>query len=279
MANNISQRFTKTGDFYLLEDTDLRGGMRVVASIAARDAIPIQARKQGMLVRVVEGDKISMWELPFGKPITNAGWTEASLGGGGEYIPSKGGDLNGELMMTELGSMNFNNALKAAVYDGNLQITVASELDPDDPEPKSMLTFNDGDKNTVEVNIALGQIVCSTEVGISSDRSLKTNIRRIENSLEITRRLYGYTFEKIGQERRYLGVIANELMQVLPEAVTRGSDGKLVVFYGSLAGLFIENTHALDALIKDLQKQLDEKFETLDKRLSDLEEKLEQEAS
>ena len=256
MATNISQRFAKTGDFYLLEDTDLRGGMRVVSSIAARDAIPIQARKQGMLVRVVEDGKISMWELPFGKPITNTGWTEASLGGGGDYIPSKGGDLNGELKMSEFGSMNFNNAVKAAVYDGNLQFTVAAELDPDDPEPKSMVTFNDGKKNTMEINLALGQLVCSTEVGLSSDRSLKDNIVRLEDSLQKVRRLNGYTFQKIGQKRRFLGVIAQEILQVLPEAVTRDSSGKLVVFYGSLAGLFVENIRALDSMITEIDKRL-----------------------
>jgi hypothetical protein len=273
VATNISQRFAKTGDFYLLEDTDLRGGMRVVSSLAARDAIPIQARKSGMLVRVVEGDKISMWELPFGKPITNTGWTEAKLGGG-DFIPTAGGNLEGELLMTELGSMNFNNALKAAVYDGNLQFTVAADLDPDDPEPKSMMTFNDGVKNTIEINPVIGQIVCSTEVGLSSDRSLKTNIRRVEDSLKIVRRINGYTFEKIGQKRRFLGVIANELLQVLPEAVTRGSDGKLVVFYGSLAGLFIENIRALDEMIIANKKESDAAIEDFEKRLTEIEEKL-----
>lgn len=257
MATNISQRFAKTGDFYLLDDNDLRGGMRVVSSLAARNAIPIQARKQGMLVRVVEDGKISMWELPFGKPITNAGWTEASLGGGGEYIPTKGGTLDGELQMSEFGSMNFNNAVKAAVYDGNLQFTVAAELDPDDPEPKSMVTFNDGTQNTIELNLALGQMVCSTEVGLSSDRSLKDNIRRLEDSMQKVRRLNGYTFEKIGQQRRYLGVIAQEILQVLPEAVTRDSKGKLVVFYGSLAGLFIENIRALDEMIGEINTRLE----------------------
>jgi len=264
VATNISQRFAKTGDFYLLEDTDLRGGMRVVASMAARDAIPIQARKAGMLVRVVEGDKISMWELPFGKPITNAGWTEAKLGGG-DFIPTAGGNLEGELLMTEMGSMNFNGALKAAVYDGNLQFTVAAQLDPDDPEPKSMLTFNDGEKNTIEINPAIGQIVCSTEVALSSDRSLKNNIRRIESSLKLTRRINGYTFEKIGQKRRFIGVIANELNQIIPEAVTRGSDGKLAVFYGSLAGLFIENVRELDASVIALEKEQENINTRLDK--------------
>lgn len=257
MATNISQRFAKTGDFYLLEDTDLRGGLRVVSSLAARDAIPIQARKQGMLVRVVEDGKISMWELPFGKPITNAGWTEASLGGGGDYIPSKGGGLDGVLKVSEFGSMNFNDAVKVAVYDGNMQFTVASELDPDDPEPKGMVTFNDGVKNTVEINLAIGQLVCSTEVGISSDRTLKEDIRRLEGSLEKTRRLCGCTYAKIGQNGRHLGVIAQDVHEVLPEAVGLDSSGKLYVKYGSLAGLFVENILELDVLVQGINNRLD----------------------
>ena len=66
MATNISQRFVKTGDFYLLVDTDLRGGFRIVSSIVERDAIPLAARKQGMMVRVIEATGITNWELGHG---------------------------------------------------------------------------------------------------------------------------------------------------------------------------------------------------------------------
>lgn len=260
MATNISQRFSKTGDFYLLVDTDLRGGFRIVASIAERDAIPIQARKQGMIVRVIDAElgTITNWELGYGKPITNLGWIESSLGGKGDYIPTTGGDLTGPLKVTELGSMNFNEALLAEVLDGNLQFTPMQDQDVDDPEPTGMMTFSDGQRNTVEINPRIGQIVCAMEVGISSDRRLKTNIKRIENSLAITKRMYGYRYELIAALGEiHTGLIAQEVLQVMPEATTRSSDGKLAVRYGNMVALLIENIHEILALMETTDQRLD----------------------
>uniref|UniRef100_A0AB39CE47 N-acetylmuramoyl-L-alanine amidase n=1 Tax=Pseudomonas phage HRDY3 TaxID=3236930 RepID=A0AB39CE47_9VIRU len=253
MATNISQRFVKTGDFYLLVDTDLRGGFRIVSSIAERDAIPIQARKQGMMVRVIETTGITNWELGFGKPITNAGWVEASLGGKGDYIPIAGGPLEGEMKLNEFGSVNFNDVLKAEILDGNVQMTRITPQDPDDPEPRGMLTFNNGVENTIELNVEIGQMVCKTEVALASDRTLKTDVRRIVDAVKKARRMHGYTFRKEGQVRMFTGLIAQEVNQIMPEAVVKMSDGKLAVFYGSLMGLMIECIAELDDRLKLLE--------------------------
>jgi hypothetical protein len=43
-----------------------------------------------------------------------------------------------------------------------------------------------------------------------------------------------YRFSYIGSETAYVGVIAQEVEQVMPEAVTRGRDGYLRVFYDKL---------------------------------------------
>lgn len=256
MATSISSRFQKTGDFYLLVDTDLRGGFRVVTSIEERDAIPIQARKSGMLVRVVEADKISTYELGFGLPITNAGWIEAELGGGGDFIPTAGGNLEGELKITEFGSMNFNDALLAEVLDGNLVFTSTVSQDEDDPEPQGMVAFNDGIANTIEINPKLGQIVCTREVALSSDRNKKTDIRRITESLKIVRRMHGYRYKRIGETIDQVGLMAQEVKQVLPEAVGNMSDGSLAVFYGNLAALFVENINDLVDITKEQDARL-----------------------
>lgn len=259
MATNISQRFVKTGDFYLLVDTDLRGGFRIVSSIVERDAIPLAARKQGMMVRVIEATGITNWELGHGKPITNAGWVEASLGGGGDYIPIAGGPLEGEIKANEFGSINFNDTLKMESLDGNLQMTRMTPQAVDDPEPRGMLTFNNGTENTVEINTEIGQMVCKTEVALSSDRTLKTEITRIEGAVKKIRRLYGYTFKKVGAGNRlFMGLIAQEVKQIMPEAVTNTTDGKLAVFYGSLAGVFVEAFHEIDDRLKAIEKSVEE---------------------
>lgn len=249
MATPIYDFFKREGPAFLLLDEDLRGGFRVVADLATRDAIPLAARKSGMLVRVQnDGGKFSDWTLPFGKPLTNANWTVSQMGGGGDFIPTNGGPLKGPIVMDNVnGGIDFNGMAMLKMQNNNATFVHTAVPVADDPEPRGMFAFNDGVSNTVEINAQIGQIVCKREVGISSDRSLKHDIRRVENALEILRRMYGYTFEKEGcTSRRYAGHIAQEVLQAFPEACARTSDGKLAVFYGSLGALFNEGIVAVD---------------------------------
>ncbi len=62
---------------YLVEDIYLRGGMRVVADLVARDKIHPGARKPGMLVWVTAESKLYQLKAD------NRTWEVASLGGGG----------------------------------------------------------------------------------------------------------------------------------------------------------------------------------------------------
>ena len=43
-----------------------------------------------------------------------------------------------------------------------------------------------------------------------------------------------YRFSYLGSSRAYVGVMAQEVQAVMPEAVTRGSDGYLRVYYDRL---------------------------------------------
>lgn len=75
MPTPIASRFTRTGDTYLLEDTDLAGGYRSVSTIAARDNIPLSARRIGMAVYCV-ADKTEYLLL---NALTNASWAQRPL--------------------------------------------------------------------------------------------------------------------------------------------------------------------------------------------------------
>lgn len=50
MATLIQSHFQRAGDTYLLEDVDIRGGYRSVATITERNNIPPTARRVGMIV-------------------------------------------------------------------------------------------------------------------------------------------------------------------------------------------------------------------------------------
>jgi hypothetical protein len=71
MSIGLTDAVAPLGSFPLLEDIYLRGGYRSVADNTARDAIPANSRKAGMLVRAEStGDT---WVL--GAGLTNGDWT------------------------------------------------------------------------------------------------------------------------------------------------------------------------------------------------------------
>jgi hypothetical protein len=87
-----------------------------------------------------------------------------------------------------------------------------------------------------------------------SDVRKKTNIVTIDNALETVTKMRGVFYDKIGEEEkgRQLGVIAQEVDEVLPEAVSYAKDiDEYGVKYGNLGGLFIE-------AFKEQQRQIEE---------------------
>jgi hypothetical protein len=71
--------------------------------------------------------------------------------------------------------------------------------------------------------------------GRRSDIALKHDIVLLGH---LSNGLGYYRFSYIGSERAYVGVMAQEVAQVMPDAVTRGSDGYLRVYYEKLGLTF-----------------------------------------
>jgi len=83
--------------------------------------------------------------------------------------------------------------------------------------------------------------VTATDFILSSDTRLKTNITPIMTALTKLEHISGYTFEftkHIGKRRS--GVLAQEIQEILPEAVYTDSDGYLSVSYDALIPLLIQ---------------------------------------
>ena len=97
-----------------------------------------------------------------------------------------------------------------------------------------------------------GDITATGNVTAYSDLRIKDNIEPIANALNKVDLLNGYTFDRTDIDTpRQTGVIAQEVRAVLPEAVTKTSDGTLTVAYGNMMGLMIE-------AIKELKAEIDE---------------------
>ena len=103
-----------------------------------------------------------------------------------------------------------------------------------------------------------GNLTMAGDVIAFSDARVKTNVQTIEGALEKTLRLRGVTYNRIDSEdtATKLGVIAQEVLEVIPEVVTLDNNGIYGVSYGNLVGLLIEAIKEQQAQIDDLKKQL-----------------------
>jgi hypothetical protein len=125
-----------------------------------------------------------------------------------------------------------------------------------------------------------GQIYATGDIVAFSDLRYKQDLQVIVNPLDKVQNLTGYTYtmttatEKEDVTKltpRYVGLIAQDLEKVLPEAVHKDPDGKMSVAYGNLAGLFVESIKELT----EENKQLKEQLSTMQTRIEALESKLE----
>ena len=84
----------------------------------------------------------------------------------------------------------------------------------------------------------------------SSDARLKSDIAPIPDALARVQALTGVTFTMAGSDTRQMGLIAQEVQAVAPEAVVE-TEGVLRLAYGNLVGLLVE-------AIKDLAQEVDQ---------------------
>ncbi|OHX20520.1 hypothetical protein BI344_08655 [Chromobacterium sphagni] len=108
------------------------------------------------------------------------------------------------------------------------------------------------------VNAANGDMTAAGNVTWFSDARLKTDITRIPDALERVCRLNGYTFTRMDTGARQVGLIAQEVREVQPEAVIEAADENktLTVAYGNLAGLFVEAIKAQQLQIAQLMARV-----------------------
>jgi hypothetical protein len=109
-----------------------------------------------------------------------------------------------------------------------------------------------------------GGIYSTGNVVAYSDVRKKRNIVTVDNALDTVNKLRGVFYnrietndEKVDPNKRQIGVIAQEVNEVLPEAVTYAKDvDEYGVQYGNMAGLFIEAIKELTAKIDALEQRI-----------------------
>jgi hypothetical protein len=103
-----------------------------------------------------------------------------------------------------------------------------------------------------------GAIVASGDITAFSDKRVKENIETVQDAVSIVSKLRGVTYNRtdVEDKSRKVGVIAQEVLEVLPEVVNQGDDGMYGVSYGNIVGVLIEAIKEQQAKIDNLQEQI-----------------------
>lgn len=104
---------------------------------------------------------------------------------------------------------------------------------------------------TVTGNVSVTGKLDAQTVNITSDRRLKENITPIDISLP-TLQLYTYNFK--GESKKRIGLIAQEVQEVLPEAVHENVNGTLSIDYSTITAILLQEIFKLKKQIEDLKR-------------------------
>jgi hypothetical protein len=94
----------------------------------------------------------------------------------------------------------------------------------------------------------------ATSVRADSDRRIKDNIEKIENALDKVTRLQGVSFTRKDLEdkkKKYIGLIAQDVLEVIPEVVSGSEESRYSVGYSELVAVLIEAVKEQNTYIKE----------------------------
>lgn len=189
----------------------------------------------------------------------------------------------------------------SAVRNGNIELWGASnrptvfEYKIRDSETNASLKYafyaQQNTDDSIEFNVN-GTLTCLS-VNQSSDRDLKDNIHVIGDATEAIRKMNGYTYTLKENGLPYAGVIAQEVMEALPEAVgsfthygealqgptvdgneLREETRYLNVDYAAVTGLLVQVARETDNRVTELEEEnasLRANIAVMDERITKLE--------
>jgi len=200
------------------------------------------------------------------------------LGGANQELitmSATGGDAEMRMGMgAPSGSSSSYISLKSDASGGTIEVVGAGGATASPPvmilSDATTARIGIGTSDPLQALHVVGNICYTGSIGACSDVAFKKDIEPINDALDavdhITGVKYSWRTEQFPEKKfssdRQIGLIAQEVKEVLPEAVTLQNDGYYTIDYSRLTPLLLE-------AIKELKKQNDD----LNKRLEALENK------
>jgi len=115
------------------------------------------------------------------------------------------------------------------------------------------LTISGSSVTATGATISCFALVASSDISLSSDFRIKEDIRTIENAVDITKQLRGVSYVRKDTGKLGIGVVAQEVEQVLPQLVATDANGMKSVAYANMVGILIEAVKELSARVEELE--------------------------
>jgi|694.fasta_scaffold03074_20 hypothetical protein len=109
--------------------------------------------------------------------------------------------------------------------------------------------------------VSTNPFFCFQDITAYSDARVKDNIQIVENAVEKIKAIRGVTYtrsDNVDKVKRHAGVLAQEVLKVLPEVVNGSEDSVYSVAYGNMAALFIEAIKEQQTQIESQKSEIDE---------------------
>jgi Tol biopolymer transport system component len=146
------------------------------------------------------------------------------------------------------------------VVTGIGTINVEGGRDIDEIGSANQVLFKDNTNTaTTSANLQFNgtDLTCAGTVTANSDERLKKNVKTIDDALNKVRSLRGVEYDHKKTGDHCLGLIAQEVEEIIPDVVYEDATGVKSVAYMNIVALLIE-------AIKDQQRQIDELKRQLD---------------
>ena len=108
----------------------------------------------------------------------------------------------------------------------------------------------------MQIDLTNNNMTVGGTVTASSDVRFKKNIATIQDALDKVLNMRGVTFERLETPGTEIGVIAQEIEEVVPELVTTDGNGFKAVAYANITALLIEAVKAQQVQINELRDEI-----------------------
>ena len=233
--------------------TSLTGGTGITAS-ASTGAITVSIANGAITNALIGSGAITSGNIASGQVgnfhIASGAVTSGEIGNAAV--------ISGNIASGQIGTFH----LASGVGGGGASVTISDDTSTNATRYVNFTSATTGSLTTINTsstnltfNPSNGNFTAGGNVTANSDVKIKKNIQTISNALQKVLSLRGVEFERIENNEKNIGLIAQEVEMVLPELVSQ-THGIKSVAYGNIVAVLIEAIKEQESHIQQIKEIL-----------------------